>query len=1041
MKTTRRGVLALLAMAALALCFAPAVWAQNRSYAADSVVIPMDTAYQDNGVFVAFGLMDALLRAGLRVDWAIQPGKGYGDTDFTAPEMVDMRSGAILTSVAYSGGPFVVDADSYTRALPIIQAWQAKYSGLAAHRAALAFSAPIGRTLLASPNMAIFSDGNEDIAFGYLNAAAIPQGMSPTSRQGNRITVAVTASARPTVTAAPAGNSTVTGTSTEAPGSEVDLFVDGLYAGSTTVQAGSSPYPWSLGPVAVPPGINVTAVATASGKATSPVSANRASGTLPAGGTSSPPVISAPLLHGDSTLTGTSTEADGTIIRLFKDGVLAGTAAVASGRWRYVPAAAIRGGDTWNATATAPSKTESGLSNFVVAVPVAPVVTGTAYAPGATKVQGSLKMPDGTVVTLSRRRASVDTVLGTASLAGMAWSLTVAGTSLQAGDVLWATAGTHPYPGGKGSYACPGVLCCPTCVTEAQVKGPTTTLHNDGALFDGLGNPKYCQFMSMHYGAPGDPEAVAEVRSFLQFQTHAFLECQAVNAFENDPVSGHFLSTNGLVAGAATGAFYFFQDVPFAQATGPYVNPGGSEKSYSLASGSTYYSSNVVHLSARDLPNHGQDDEWMSGHLDGDPTKGKVSFLGGHEYTTTLPLSSNGKSQGVRYFLNSLYEAPCTSEAVADLSLTLTGPASNTGGNSTYAISFTSSGVGIIKNVRLELPLPSGTSYVSSTGGGTLSGSTIAWNLGDLLAGSSGSVQFTVSFSSDGTYPFQAQASWLAASTPLTGASNSLTTVRDTLAPSVAVNPQSTTDRTPTLSGTVDDPTAAVRVTVEGTTYTATNNGDGTWTLADDTLSPALACGVYDVLVTATDPAGNIGSDTTTDELAIHYTAPAVNGPVTPMADTLTGTSASPDGTLITVYQNVVPIGTTMVTGGAWSLTGFPALTDGATITATAGTGGTTSAVSAGVVVSVALLRFGGVTQLSPQSPANSAIFVTPAQAASLSLSRDLEKAVFPSGDAFAHEVSDLDAEAAPLVFYQVAGEDSDTLRVTLSAGKIVITH
>ena len=51
-------------------------------------------------------------------------------------------------------------------------------------------------------------------------------------------------------------------------------------------------------------------------------------------------------------------------------------------------------------------------------------------------------------------------------------------------------------------------------------------------------------------------------------------------------------------------------------------------------------------------------------------------------------------------------------------------------------------------------------------------------------------------------------------------------------------------------NGTVDDPTATISVTVDGKTYAATNNGDGTWTLADDTIAPALAGGIYEAMIT-----------------------------------------------------------------------------------------------------------------------------------------------------------------------------------------------
>ena len=43
------------------------------------------------------------------------------------------------------------------------------------------------------------------------------------------------------------------------------------------------------------------------------------------------------------------------------------------------------------------------------------------------------------------------------------------------------------------------------------------------------------------------------------------------------------------------------------------------------------------------------------------------------------------------------------------------------------------------------------------------------------------------------------------------------------------------------LTATDADPAPAVPAVVDGNTYAATNNGDGTWTLADDTIAPALA--------------------------------------------------------------------------------------------------------------------------------------------------------------------------------------------------------
>ena len=108
---------------------------------------------------------------------------------------------------------------------------------------------------------------------------------------------------------------------------------------------------------------------------------------------------------------------------------------------------------------------------------------------------------------------------------------------------------------------------------------------------------------------------------------------------------------------------------------------------------------------------------------------------------------------------------------------------------------------------------------------------------------------------------------------PTLGGPNSLSGNKDieidTTAPVVTVVFLATNDTTPELTGTVNDTVATIFVTVDGNGYAATNNADGTWKLADDTISPALAVATYDVAVTATDAAGNVGSDGTTDELTI----------------------------------------------------------------------------------------------------------------------------------------------------------------------------
>jgi hypothetical protein len=92
--------------------------------------------------------------------------------------------------------------------------------------------------------------------------------------------------------------------------------------------------------------------------------------------------------------------------------------------------------------------------------------------------------------------------------------------------------------------------------------------------------------------------------------------------------------------------------------------------------------------------------------------------------------------------------------------------------------------------------------------------------------------------------------------------------VLDATAPQVTVDVLATADTTPPLSGTVDDATAVVQVTVAGKTYPAANFA-GRWSIADDTIAPPLAVGWYDVVVAATDTFGNVGHDTTDRELRV----------------------------------------------------------------------------------------------------------------------------------------------------------------------------
>ncbi|MEM8679243.1 MAG: S8 family serine peptidase, partial [Planctomycetota bacterium] len=119
----------------------------------------------------------------------------------------------------------------------------------------------------------------------------------------------------------------------------------------------------------------------------------------------------------------------------------------------------------------------------------------------------------------------------------------------------------------------------------------------------------------------------------------------------------------------------------------------------------------------------------------------------------------------------------------------------------------------------------------------------------------------------DGTYEVVVTATDLSLNAAADESTNELTI--DNLAPVVTVDPLLTSDPTPMLTGSVDDHDATILVSVAGQAgVAATNNGDGTWTLPNGLLGPFVS-GTYDVMVTATDAANNVGVDESTDELTI----------------------------------------------------------------------------------------------------------------------------------------------------------------------------
>lgn len=163
-----------------------------------------------------------------------------------------------------------------------------------------------------------------------------------------------------------------------------------------------------------------------------------------------------------------------------------------------------------------------------------------------------------------------------------------------------------------------------------------------------------------------------------------------------------------------------------------------------------------------------------------------MTYLAGHDYSLDLPISANPQTNGVRLFLNSIFESDCASElGQDDVTLIKTAPPLTNPNEILYTISYTNPGPGAVENLKLIDKLPAGTTYILGSGVPTptsTSGGVLTWNLPVLASGAGATVTFRVAVTVDGTYANSAQMlfSNLAVRSV---SSNTVTTVRDTVPP------------------------------------------------------------------------------------------------------------------------------------------------------------------------------------------------------------------------------------------------------------------
>ncbi len=444
----------------------------------------------------------------------------------------------------------------------------------------------------------------------------------------------------------------------------------------------------------------------------------------------------------------------------------------------------------------------------------------------------------------------------------------------------------------------PWATTSPDILTEAAVAGATTTSHADGALRNSDGTTKYCHLTSMHYNATAQtPEVVAEVRSWLALgaTNHAFMQCQATATFEN-AAGGLFLTTAGIVddGTAPTPLTIQAPTDPLTQVDGALQSDTGAVDSIGLATGSTFKSTTRTLVSQTNAATGKI--MWMTGNMDGVATNGKVTYLTGHDYSTATPLSANPLTNGVKVMFDSLFESGC-SDATGQPKLVVT-KTSNTPATKlnqfTYTIAYTNTGTGVANAATISDTIPTGTTYVSSTGGGTNSSGTVSWSVGNIAAGGSGSVTVTVGATVDGGYANTATMTYSVGVTSKTVTSTTATTTRDTAPPDTTITTK------PTDPSDATQPQFDFTATQTGSTFECKLDAGAFATCTGPFTTPVLALGTHTFQVRATDPAGNV------DATPASYTW-RVNA--TPVANADTTTTLEDTAKIVSVLANDTGLG------------------------------------------------------------------------------------------------------------------------------------
>ncbi|MFN0182137.1 MAG: hypothetical protein ACKVZ0_25310 [Gemmatimonadales bacterium] len=221
------------------------------------------------------------------------------------------------------------------------------------------------------------------------------------------------------------------------------------------------------------------------------------------------------------------------------------------------------------------------------------------------------------------------------------------------------------------------------------------------------------------------------------------------------------------------------------------------------------------------------------------PAAGSYTNIAASTATTSDPTpgNNNGSASGAR--------VTTVITGAADLSVTKSGPATASAGNGvSYTVQVSNAGPGVASNVVVTDTLPGGATFVSATGGGTLSGNVVTWpTIASLANGANSSFTVTLSYAQGGSYTNVAAASSPTPDPTLPNRATAATTV--TAVADVQV----------TKSGAA---TAAIGSNV---TYTITATNSGPSDAAGVVVTDTLAAGVTFV---SASPGGTLSGNVVT---------------------------------------------------------------------------------------------------------------------------------------------------------------------------------